>query len=153
MHLNDILKSFLPILVILVLPETSANFIKDQLDHYDQETANETKITQTENTTMYSVLRTVLPYHLMEYAVLISFIIATISLILGHSWIRKFRKVSELQEIIDKIEEKDIFDMSFPKNGLIMAYHSLLMLTLNNNLNNDWSKQQTAESEFLSSLK
>ena len=68
MHLKDILKSFLPLLVILVLPETSAGSIKDQLDNSnDQKAANETKITQTKNSGI-DALSTLLPYHLMEYA-------------------------------------------------------------------------------------
>ena len=169
MHLKNILKPFLPLLVILVLHETSAASIKDQLDHpNDEKAANETKITQTENQCISkrsitldseNILHTLLPYDLMAYVVRISFVVFTISHFGRMIWncfnwcISKFKKLSEKQKSIDEIkkQENERFAVNTNiKNGLILALYFLLMLALNKDLCiTDWSKQDTTQSEFL----
>ena len=162
MHLKNILKSFLPLLVILLLHETSAASIKDQLDHPNVEkAANETKITQTENKSIPkgfisldsgNILRTLLPYDLMAFVVRISFFVFTISFFGGIIWdcfnwcIRKFKKLSEKQKLIEKMKK----NQETMKSCLILALYHLLMVALNKDSSiTDWSKQDTLQSEFL----
>ena len=160
--------SFLPLLVILLLHETSAASIKDQLDHpNDEKAANETKITQTENQCISkrfkldseNILRTLLPHDLMAFIVLISFSVFTISYFGRIIWncfnwciFRKFKKLSEKQKLIDKIkkQENKRFDVNNVTNGLIVALYFLLIRASNkDSCFTDWSKLDTISSEFL----